>query len=113
MKAQLKTLIVLPLLIFFATASSAQEKKIASAVSSIGYWVVESNVATPLNHIIRFYTNENELVYTEKLNDAKLKLRKLKVRLQLKEVLESAVVAWQKNKTPQENKAYVSLRLKS
>lgn len=113
MKAKLKPLIVLPLFIFFAIASSAQEKKAAAAVSSMGYWVAESNVATPLNHTIRFYTNENELVYTEKLNGTKLKLHKHKVKFQLKEVLETSVIAWQKSKTPQENKSYVSVRLKS
>lgn len=113
MKAQLKTWIALSLFIFLVTTASAQQKRAASAVSSVGYWVVEGNVATPLNNIIRFYTIENELVYTETLNGVKLKLRKLKVRIELKEALEASVIAWQKNKAPQENKSYVSIRLKT
>ncbi|MBK7290790.1 MAG: hypothetical protein KBF82_09375 [Chitinophagaceae bacterium] len=113
MKAQLKTWIALSLFIFLVTTASAQQKRAASAVSSVGYWVVEGNVATPLNNIIRFYTIENELVYTETLNGVKLKLRKLKVRIELKEALEASVIAWQKNKAPQENKSYVSIRLKN
>lgn len=46
-------------------------------VSDKGYWVVESNINTPLNHIISFYNNDNELLYKETLIGVKMKLKKV------------------------------------
>jgi len=73
----------------------AQEPKHAGPkwVSEKGYWVVEGNVKTPLDHTIRFYDNNDELVYTEKLEGVKLNVGKRKVKMKLKQVLESAILA--------------------
>lgn len=71
-------------------------------VSDQGYWVAESNTKQPLEHIIRFYNNDDVLVYQEKLSGVKLKLERRKVRMKLKAVLETAVTAWQQQKSGNE-----------
>ena len=53
-------------------------------VSEKGYWVVESNINSPLNHIVRFYNNDNELLYKETLAGVKLNPDKRKVKMKLK-----------------------------
>ena len=66
-------------------------------VSEKGYWVVESNIKSPRDHIIRFYNNDNQLVYKETLTGIKMNPEKRKVKMKLKKILESAVLA-QENK---------------
>ena len=83
-------------------------KKVAKAklprwVSDKGYWVVESNINFPTNHIIRFYNTGNVLVYKETLADVKLNPERTKIKMKLKKVLESSVVSWEKvNKSNEE-----------
>jgi aromatic ring-opening dioxygenase LigB subunit len=60
--------------------------------------VVESNASLPRNHIVRFYDNENNLVYSEKLSGVKLNTEKRRVRMKLKKILETAVVAYENKK---------------
>lgn len=83
----------------FAQLSFQQERrpKFPGWVSEKGYWVVESNIHSPLNHVVSFYTNDNKLIYKETLTDIKLNPEKRKVKLKLKKILESAVLA-QENK---------------
>ena len=72
-------------------------------VSDKGYWVIESNINYPKDHIIRFYNTENTLVYKETLTGVKLNPKKAKVKMKLKKILESSVVAWEmKKKTIEE-----------
>ncbi|HET9430648.1 MAG TPA: hypothetical protein VFO70_05695 [Chitinophagaceae bacterium] len=81
-------------------------------VSDKGYWVVEGNLHTPSKHTIHFYNSNNELVYREELLKARFNPKKKKIRLKLKEILESAVLAWNSDKRFEENKNYVSIILK-
>ena len=83
----------------FAQLSFQQERrpKLPGWVSEKGYWVVESNIHSPLNHVVSFYTNDNQLIYNETLTGIKLNPEKRKVKLKLKKILESAVLA-QENK---------------
>jgi hypothetical protein len=76
-------------------------------VSDKGYWVVESNINTPKDHIIRFYNTDNVLVYKETLAGVKLNPEKTKVKMKLKKILESSIVAWEKKKQRNEEKALV------
>ena len=80
----------------FAQLTSSQQEhrpKFPRWVSDKGYWVVESNINSPLNHIVRFYNNDNELLYKETLAGVKLNPDKRKVKMKLKKVLESSVLA--------------------
>lgn len=83
------------------------EKFIPKWVSSKGYWVVEGNKNSPKENTIRFYTNDNQLVYKEHISGTKLKLQKNRVKMQLKEVLEKSITEWATNNIAGENKDYV------
>lgn len=80
-------------------------------VSKKGFWVVESNAASPKTHVIRFYNNDNTLVYKETLSDVKLNLNKARIKMKLKRVLESSVVAFEKKKEQSEELALVRAAL--
>ncbi|MGN6293651.1 MAG: hypothetical protein ACTHMV_12980 [Chitinophagaceae bacterium] len=93
------------LLAYFITP--AQESAIPKWVSEKGYWVLEGNVHTPLNNIIRFYNNDDVLVYTENLKGVKLNTNKRKVKMKLKQALETAIMAWEGKKEKMEELALV------
>ncbi|MGZ8559329.1 MAG: hypothetical protein ACXWWC_13385 [Chitinophagaceae bacterium] len=80
--------------------SSQQEKgpKFPGWVSDKGYWVIESNINTPRNHVVCFFNNNNELLYKETLTGVKLNPDKRKIKMKLKIVLESSVLAWKNKK---------------
>lgn len=67
-------------------------------VSEKGYWVIESNIKSPLDHVVKFYDNENNLVYKESLTGIKMNPEKRKVKMKLKKILESAVLAQENRK---------------
>lgn len=71
--------------------------KVPGWVSEKGYWVIESNIHSPLEHVVRFYDNENTLVYKEALSGVKINPEKRKVKMKLKKILESAILAYQAN----------------
>ncbi len=81
-------------------------------VSEKGYWVVESNVRDPFNHIIRFYNNDDVMVYKETLSGVRLNLNRKKVKVKLTKVLETSALAWEQRKVTEEEKAYVLAILK-
>ncbi len=82
----------------FRPSQQERRAKFPAWVSDKGYWVVESNINSPLDHIIRFYNNDNELLYKETLTGIKLNPEKRKVKMKLKKILESTVLAWDKKK---------------
>lgn len=99
-------------LTFISLCSFSQKEQSASViprwVSDKGYWVVESNIHSPLDHIIRFYSIDNVLIYKETLTGVKLNPAKRKVKMKLKKVLDASVLAWEKSRVPEENKEYVA-----
>ena len=87
------------------TASAQQHKvvymrAVPEWVPVNGYWVVESNKKTPRRHTIYFYNDSSELIYTEKINGLRLKVKKDKVKMQLKRALEEVLLTWEKKKQP-------------
>ncbi|MGZ8516231.1 MAG: hypothetical protein ACXWWD_02725 [Chitinophagaceae bacterium] len=94
---------LISMLTFGQRVPSQQERhpKFPGWVSDKGYWVVESNINSPLDHIITFYNNDNELLYKETVTGVKLNPEKRKVKMKLKRVLESVVLAWEKKKDGQ------------
>lgn len=99
---------------FLSTIAISQDEKPETPrwVSDKGYWVVESNINDPMKHVIRFYFNDNTLIYTEELNGVKFNPGKKRVRIKLKKVLESSVLAWEQKRVAEENKSYVAAILK-
>lgn len=114
MKQLLKTWIAASSFCLFTAVVYAQNEPLVTPpwASDKGYWVVESNVQTPLHHIVRFYTNGDVLMYTETLTGIKLNINKRNVKMKLKKALEASVVAWLQHKKPEANKDYVKALLK-
>lgn len=113
MKQQLKKWIAVTACILFAFAGFAQKnKKLPGWLPENGYWVMESNVHTPKNHIVRFYTNNNVLIYSENISGKKLNINQRKVKMKLKEVLDLSMTAWIKNQHPEADKNYLAVLLK-
>jgi len=107
MKHSLKSGIAIIIGCLLSVAALSQNKKQAPWASDNGYWVIESNIHNPLHSIIRFYIKDNTLIYTENIDGVKLNPEKRKVKMKLKEALETSVLAWMKNKIPGTNKDYV------
>ena len=109
MKQIIKTSLLAIAFSFATMISFAQEKHGSSPgwVSDKGFWVVESNIEKPNDHIIRFYTNDNVLVYKETLIGVKLNIERRKVKMKLKKALDETIVAWESKKEPAEELAHV------
>lgn len=116
MKQQMKywlAFFALSLLSFNSFSQNEDQSSSASKwISDKGYWVIESNINEPLQHLIRFYNNDDVLVYKEALAGVKLNPAKRKVKMMLKTVLESSLLAWEKKRMPEENMNYVAAILK-
>jgi hypothetical protein len=113
MKQKTKMWIAAATLSFISLCSFAQQEEQQTTqaprwVSEKGYWVVETNIHTPLDQTIWFYNNDNLLVYKETLNGVRLNLSKRKVRMKLKKILEDSIASWQANKVTEQNKHYVA-----
>ena len=91
----------------FAASKSGIQPKSPRWVSDKGYWVLESNINSPRNHIIRFYNTDNVLVYKETLAGVKLNAEKTKVKMKLKKILESSVATWENKKQGNEEMSLV------
>ena len=66
-------------------------------VSDKGFWVIESNVKNRKSSVVRFYTNDQQLIYTEKIEGVTLNVKKKKTLIKLKNVLDKVVDTWQAN----------------
>ncbi|HEX6193823.1 MAG TPA: hypothetical protein VFZ42_15725 [Chitinophagaceae bacterium] len=110
MKQRSKTILVALLFMIVATTIQAQDSRpeIPKWHSEKGYWVVESNINSPLDHIIRFYNNDNVLMYKEAVTGVRMDPTKRKTKMKLKKVLESSMDTWQLAKVAEENKNYVA-----
>ena len=109
-----KSLIVFVSFIIIASAANAQESGSfkASWSSDKGYWNTETNIHDPLNHIIRFYTNDGRLLHTEKLIGVKLNMDKRKTKMKLKKALEETIVLYSKHESPKQISEYLVAYLK-
>lgn len=98
----------------FAQGVGPQPQKVVTPkwVSDKGYWVIESNVHTPKNNVVYFYTLNNELVYKERIDGMKIKVNKAKVCMKLKAALEGAVTVWETTHTAKENETLIAVALK-
>ena len=97
------------------TAAFAQDHKPATPawVSDKGYWVVESNIHDSKLHIVYFYNTGGILVYKEKVEGLRINPAKRATKMLLKQVLESSVLAWEKQHSVKENEALVETRLRN
>jgi len=109
MKKIFKLQIILLGLIMATLSVNAQEElsgPVASVipkyVSDKGYWVVEGNVHNKQEHTIHFYNNDDLKVYQQTVL-GRLKLNKRKTLMHIKRMLDTAVLAWEQKRQPDEN----------
>jgi hypothetical protein len=114
MKKQLMVLLILCLLLQATVFAQNKPKTSPEWVSEKGSWVIESNIHTPKKCIVYFYNNDGVLVYKENIEGLRINPARKTIRLQLKQVLESTVLAWEEKHKPEENQSLVvnSLRKK-
>ncbi len=111
MKKQfLSVLAGIAFLLCSSIAFAQTKPSIAPWASDKGYWVVES--PNTLTHTVRFFNNNDVLVYTEQLQGVKLNVERRKVKMQLRKALETSVLAWEQSKQPAANRDYVASVLK-
>jgi hypothetical protein len=107
MKKQLLVTLLLGLGIQAAIFAQNKPRNAPEWVSEKGWWVVESNIHAPKQHIVYFYNNDGVLVYKEKIEGLRINPSKKITRIQLKQVLETTVLAWEKQHRLKENEALV------
>ena len=107
MKKQLFITLFLGLLVQAILFAQDKPRLTPEWVSAKGWWVVESNIHTPKVNIVYFYNNDGVLVYKEKIEGLRINPTKKTIRMQLKQVLESAVVTWEKKHELREDQALV------
>jgi hypothetical protein len=114
MKKKLFITLLVGLLIQAAAFAQDNQHPSPEWVSAKGYWVVESNIHIPKQHTVYFYNLDGVLVYKEKIDGLRINPKRYTTRMQLKQVLESAVMAWENKQQLKENQAFVvnSLRRK-
>ena len=113
----MKKMITAGLLVAIFTLSyfvaPAQEEAVYKPrwTSEKGYWVIEGNIKTPLSHTVRFYNNQDVMVYSEQIEGVKLNANKRKVKMKLKQALESALLAFESKQQSLEGLALVKSAL--
>ena len=101
----------------FSFSGFAQEDVVTPAknfvpkwVSTMGYWVVESNIHTPRHNILYCYDNNNVLVYKETKDGTVINVKKRRTKMLLKKLVEQTVTAYvQKQKTAESEMMVKSL----
>lgn len=89
---------VIGILLHTAVIAQNKPRPAPEWTSQKGWWMIEGNIHSPKQHIVYFYNNEGILVYKEKLEGVRLNPEKRKLKMQLKQVLEATVVAWEKER---------------
>lgn len=85
-----KTLLLLLGIFSLALFTHAQHTTVTN-----GYWVVESNIKTPKEATVLFYSNDNKLIYKENITGIKLKPAKKKTVVKLNEALQQALTRYE------------------
>ena len=96
MKTSFKTTILTVLLITVGIISFAQEENNTTSViprwvCSKGYWMVKSNIHTPMQAWVYFYNNDNVLLHSEKLVGVHLDPNNTRTKMKLKRALENII----------------------
>lgn|GEM_PF-1572481 len=78
------------------------------ALPQTGFWVVETNPKVERGSMVRFYTNENALIYEEFLEGKCLNVRKAKTQAFLHRALDKAMVNWLMTKQVKTNGEWVA-----
>lgn len=110
------TLTAVIMLAFISVASLAQDTQEEATtkpatprwLSDKGYWVVRGNLHKPSEQTLLFYNNDHKLVHEQTVNGKALNINKRKVKMQLKNILETSVTAWEKREDARKNSVATS-----
>lgn len=105
-------LIIICMMTAIAAFAADRNPRVPRWTSDKGFWVVETNIHTPLRYTVYFYNRDGVQVYKEKLQHVHFDVNKRRTKMQLKRVLEASVLAWEQQHTSRENEALVISRLK-
>jgi hypothetical protein len=92
MKKNLIALTILTLFLFLSHSVFAQEKQ--NYIPEKGYWQLVSNLKDKKTVTVRFYNDQNEMIYEETLSNTKMNPDRKKVRRQLYYALQDAYGQW-------------------
>ena len=115
MKSYLKSVLIAIFIATSLTGLNAQDDTSRNTstkpfwIPENGYWVVESNIKTPRHSIVYFYADDNTMIYKEEIEGIKLNMKKEKTKMKLKNLLESALWAWNAKKPIHETAKIVNL----
>lgn len=107
MKKQLLLTLLLGLIMQATLFAQHTTPAVPEWVSEKGWWMIESNIHTPKKHIVYFYNKDGVLVYKEKIEGLRIRPSRKTTKMQLKQALETAVLAWEKQHQLTENEALV------
>ena len=104
---QLRSAITAIMLLAASFGTQAQSKN-SPPVARDGFWVIET---TPKSHqcTVRFYTNEQKLIYQETMNRS-LNIDRKQTRLQLNVALEQAMFVWNATHKVPTDRQWVAVR---
>jgi hypothetical protein len=106
MKNCLRNVVLVMTFAFSFLKTDAQKNKASSLpkwVSDRGFWVVEKQTKQPRTCTIFFYNNDKLLVYKENITSKKFRPARRKTLKRIKQVLETAVLAWEQKQPLKEN----------
>lgn len=92
--------IFLVLLVMISMAAAAQNKSKRPCMPDNGYWVIESNIHTPRQSTVHFYSANHVLIHSEEITGRKLNVRRKKVVASLNAALDQSLLAWKKGEAP-------------
>lgn len=90
-------------LLFSFSAFSQDAARVPAWLSDKGYWVIETHLMQPKQATIRFYNNEHVLVGISTISGTRLNIKKNKVKMQLKAMLEASLLQWAKRQNVKED----------
>lgn len=102
MKRNIRKGIMVAILMQLSVIAFAQDNTTPKWISKNGYWIIENNIHTPKSNVVKFYNNENTMIYSEKLEGVRLNVKKQKTLVRLKKALDQSLLAWQKMQDPKE-----------
>jgi hypothetical protein len=111
MKKTISILALTVVMVSFAICNvSAQTNK--TTFQQNGYFVLESNKTDKKATTVRFYNDNNVLVYEEKVTGVKFNLNRTKTLDKLNEGLEKALLAWNEKQETLRRKDWVAVLVK-
>jgi hypothetical protein len=117
-----KFLVPLVMVVITLTASSTlsaqdndqlNKRSVSQLIDGKGFWVIESNIKKPKAATVHFYTMDNDLMYSEKIEGIKLDVKKQKTVKTLNRALLQTLITWHRTKQQQQDQQLVKSLLKS